>query len=851
MDRNALLTAARAEFLSGFKQASDQAIGLATVAVFRKADFSFSPTEQRTLLDAHRILQDRQPELRAHLQHAMEQLLNRSFQTTYSTFRPSFSKEYNSDTLSLVDASQFEGQLRVDEMTNRFRSVADQPLRDLNIRIALLFEQTTIKERENPFRPWLFTRCISSAVEALGVRADLAPIVSLQIGEHLEESIALIYNRVNGFLAEHGVAAQLQLTKVGRQTSVGPALAGGQAAAVGPGMPAPGEPGAAGGAPAYTGGPVFGPSRNPGLSQRGADLRMNDLMAHVRRLADADATVDAQLTDAAAPVSWSQHEAALAASVGAQPAGEAAAGSNSNSNVDSNAPSWMSVNGLAVTMRRFLAGESSLRIFGTTAPDGRIAPQMGSAVDRSVSYPLAQSLQSLMAQAAGPVAATDLAQPARNLILEQRATLVGAAGDVSEQMTIDVVAMLFEFILRDPQIPAEVRAQLGRLQFLVLKVALRESTLLTQQGHPARMLVNRIGAISAGLRQLDPSGARIGTEICRIVESLLAGDTDSSAPFLAMLDEFDSFIADEFRTSDDRMDQAVHVIEAAQSRALRLTYVSAQLDEAISGLSMDPKLREFLMASWVYVIERAERVTTPEASRFRQLVPELLWSIVPHADAADRRALLALLPSIVRTIREGLALIEWDAARQQPILDWLVDAHRSVLRATDQTSATPSLAMLQTHFAAFLDGAGGTNAALAAPAPGAAQEKQFLDEAIRDTGNAVLTLGDTSTEGDDAGTLVLNDAEIFESVEIARLRAGVTVRLKLGELASQARLTWIDAKKSTLVLAIEGQATPTLISMRMFCRMYAAGRLQFVETVPLFERAIDSIQKSAEAAESR
>ena len=60
----------------------------------------------------------------------------------------------------------------------------------------------------------------------------------------------------------------------------------------------------------------------------------------------------------------------------------------------------------------------------------------------------------------------------RNLILNKDA-LNELASNVDEQMTIDIVAMLFEFILRDTQVPAEIRAQLGRLQFLVLKVALR------------------------------------------------------------------------------------------------------------------------------------------------------------------------------------------------------------------------------------------------------------------------------------------------------------------------------------------------------------------------------------------
>ena len=524
-------------------------------------------------------------------------------------------------------------------------------------------------------------------------------------------------------------------------------------------------------------------------------------------------------------------------------------------------------------MRRFLAGESALRTFGTAEPDGRIEPRFGSSVDRSVSHQLTQSIQALM-ERRGNAGAPDPSKPIRNLILEERAVLVGATGDVSEQMTIDVVAMLFEFILRDNQIPAEVRAQLGRLQFLVLKIALRESTLLTQQGHPARTLVNRIGSISISVGQLDPSGTRINKEIVRIVEALLSGDTSSSSLFLTMLDEFDSFIANEFRVAEEHVERAVQVINHAQSRTLRFTHISAQLDEALFGLSIDTFLRDFLMTTWTYVIERAERSNDEEALRFRRLVPDLLWTIVPRAATNNRTELLGLLPTIVRTIRDGLILIEWDLQRQQPILDWLVEAHRSVLRGVPGAVQPPTREALRQHFARFLSGSDETTTTLATGASNALHQEIFLEQAIRDADasgavhaieeNTSLPSGDSAgvsgevDRTDDSAAAETTSAvtEMKETPEIPEpdaatlelLRTGVSVTLKLGDVPGKAQLTWIDQKKSTLVLSIEGQQAPVLISMRMFKRLFAAGRLSFLETAPLFERAVDSVQRSADMA---
>ena len=898
MDRNALLAATRAEFLQGFMQAADHAMAQAKIAVFRKADLSFAPPERRALLDLHRILQDRQPELRLHLQRNMEQLLNRSFQTAYSTFRPTFSKEFSGYSLSLLDTSQFEDQLRVDEITNKFRNAADQQLRDLNIRIALLFEQNTIKERENPFRPWLFTRCIASAVEALGIRAELLPVACVHIAEQLEESVAVIYNGINGFLADNGIAAQLQL-KIQRTAGAGPTSDGGRADNASVAAAIAVAPGA-GGIARFdsTGQPAamliaipFPPSQlHAEAAQAASTANLHEMMQRVRQYASAGTDGSSLTPFAAAP-------------------GQNMPVQGDGGSLAQVEDAGLTRNALGELMRRFLTGGSAIRNSDHFVSGIRSEPGPGSKVDRDVGAALAQSVQTFLEQPAN-IAVQDAAQPVRNLIFEQRATLVGAAGDTNEQMTIDVVAMLFEFILRDHQIPAEGRAQLGRLQFLVLKIALRESTLLTQQGHPARMLVNRIGSISIGLRQLDPRGARISTEICRIVESLLSSDSSSSTPFSTMLDEFDSFIANEFRSGNVQIERAVQVIEGAQRRAVRYTHLAAQLDEALFGLSIDAFLRDFMMNSWTYVIERAERTQDATAIRFRQLVPELLWSIVPRTAADNRTELLSLLPTIVRTIRDGLLLIEWDSGRQQTVLDWLVQAHRSVLRGVPEAIPAPTLQSMKQHFARFIAGAAEEIPVLTAETADVVQQQIFLDQAIREADGAVRQQDDAQTGTEPAqasvgiagqapaesprsettialpsglmglsdlpevrpgsglaghATLVIADADASHSAQsdfgdnaanaatddlvdadiLARLGTGVALMLKLGDVAGRAQLTWIDQKKSTLVLSIEGQPAPMLISMRMFRRMYAGGRLQFIETAPLFERAIASVQKSA------
>jgi hypothetical protein len=204
MDSNDLLASTRAEFFKGFMGALQKALPLSAEELFKKADRSYSSGEQKSFLNARTVLLDKWQgdQLWRELTRGMERLLNRSFQTTYSTFRPKSVLSFQADRLSLVDESTYDDELRIDNLTNLFRRESDELLRDLNIRIALLFEQDSIKERENPFRPYLFTRCILSAVESLNIDADEGILLGDQIAQCLAPEIANIYADVNAHLAK-------------------------------------------------------------------------------------------------------------------------------------------------------------------------------------------------------------------------------------------------------------------------------------------------------------------------------------------------------------------------------------------------------------------------------------------------------------------------------------------------------------------------------------------------------------------------------------------------------------------------------------------------------------------------
>ncbi|MES2073071.1 MAG: DUF1631 family protein [Pseudomonadota bacterium] len=866
MDSNELLATTRAEFLRTFVDAVNTSIPLGIETLFKKADQSQSSIEQGWMLTARSVLRVRQEQLVQQMRKEMEHLLHRSFQTTYNNFRPSVS--YQSDTLALIESSALEDELRINQITQGFRNEAEEQLRDLNIRIALLFDQDTINERENPFRPYLFSRCITSAVETLEQSEALTTILVTQLAEGLAGHVADIYNSVNSRLAKHGIAAQLQLkikkspTQPGIPANYGPGGVLADDAGSGQFEVMPGSRGNAGyGSGQYENGGRQYDIESRVLSSDTPRRRVEQLLDSVRVMAGgiSAAMPGRGQPQAAAPATGGAGNAAASGDAGAGMSGWLGSGQAIGDvlrKVFLGGASWQAKAAGYISNSAGSAGGAQFpnsQFLNSQFPNSQMSYDAGINVPsvQRVDTALASSVRNLQSTHT-PVTEQMLDQQGevRNLILERRSQLNSEARGVDEQMTIDIVAMLFEFILRDTQVPAEVRAQLGRLQFLVLKMALRDATLLSQKGHPVRLLINRIGSISLGLQQLDPSGTHVTEEIVRIVAALLDDESEDSLLFAKALDELDAFIAQELRARNTQVERTVQAVEQAQNRVLRFAHTTAQMGQALSDLTIDPYLQHFLQQDWVRAIEHADRVDAKRARRYRLLVPDLLWSIVPKLREDERSQLFALLPIILNTLREGLGLIGWDAGRQQELLNWLVDAHTSALRA-GQGATPPSLPAIHEHFSNFVDNPEAVPAAsVDADLP---ENRQFLDDAIKEMNIEVQWI-DRIFEHDqelaDAapgqGGTATEESAGGENSVLQRLKSGVSLEIKLGGKPSLGRLSWVDPKLSSLVLTLDGQTAPSMVSVNMFRRLIDHGRVRFLETEPLFERAVQSLLQSAD-----
>lgn len=265
----------------------------------------------------------------------------------------------------------------------------------------------------------------------------------------------------------------------------------------------------------------------------------------------------------------------------------------------------------------------------------------------------------------------------------------------AERMTVDVVSLLFEFILEDALIPQELRGHIASLQIPILKAALLQPDLLHDEMHPVRQLLNRIGSASID------ADKTLADEIGRTVGKVLENFDSDTEVFFRSLKKFETFFSSHLRSHDAQTESAIAAVEAAERSSILLTNTADALYEILLPINIDKRISDFIIHVWPQVLLRAALADEDKklpvdaaASLFRQyhaVLPELVWSMQEKVDPQERSALIRMLPDLVKRLRAALQLIQLPEEESKRVLDQLVELHTSILRGVPGNGTTTQI----------------------------------------------------------------------------------------------------------------------------------------------------------------
>ncbi len=420
-----------------------------------------------------------------------------------------------------------------------------------------------------------------------------------------------------------------------------------------------------------------------------------------------------------------------------------------------------------------------------------------------------------------------------------REHLISQSSRTVDKLTIEIVGMMFDHVLRDAQVPSEIKAIISRLQFPVLKAALLDAAFFASSSHPARRLIDRIAAAAIGWEPYGDENERFRAEVDRLVrEVMLKFDRDIGL-FENVLNEFETFLGDIAPRDSDPIARAKRALEEAEKREVLTINTTIQVRRAFEKVELEPYLRDFLLGPWVQVLVQAslrDDQTKGYSKSFREAIHEIVWSVQPKATAEERRRLVELIPVLTRIIRDGLALIRFPQREQDEFLQSLMSAHAYAVKPTDQATYIRN-SLQSSEIRAKIDGLQLTASYPLTAIPGG----------VKVPTGAVLRAA-AEHEVELSVPAALTDVGTIDKTEEARMdqdlshwTRGSWFELWNGEAFIRARLRWISPLR-TMFMFSSGPDNHTHVMSPDLIRSYLRrGYIRALESAPLTERAANAV----------
>jgi Protein of unknown function (DUF1631) len=296
----------------------------------------------------------------------------------------------------------------------------------------------------------------------------------------------------------------------------------------------------------------------------------------------------------------------------------------------------------------------------------------------------------------GPVASVTQTEAASApMMLEELAqrkqALKQAAASPVERATIEIVALLFQSILMEERIPATVRVWFARLQMPVLRVAVSEPDFFAAAEHPARRLIDRMGACVMGFdSHSSPLGETLEKEIKRIVQVVEAYPDTGRRVFQTVLNEFEKFLENYFSKDNETTRKGVSLAQQVEQRETLAIQYTIELRKMLSDVPVQEGVRDFLFQVWADVLA----MTAVKSGKFGEEIKEmkgaaadLIWSASAKVTRDERADVIRRLPPLLKLLRDGMQNAGVPVAKQDEHIQTLNDSLAAAFTA--KTAAIP------------------------------------------------------------------------------------------------------------------------------------------------------------------
>lgn len=247
-----------------------------------------------------------------------------------------------------------------------------------------------------------------------------------------------------------------------------------------------------------------------------------------------------------------------------------------------------------------------------------------------------------------------------------------------DDMTIEIVAMLFDYIFEDRDVPDAMKVLIGQLQIPVLKVALIDKSLFAKKSHPARRLVNELARSTIGWHVENCQEDELYNRIQEIVGRIQKEFEDNVDIFFQLHEEFKQYLADLNKKTEENVEESARLLKGREKLMLSKAAVQNEINRRINIDEINKLVRVFIMHQWknlLLVVHVTEGEQSRSWKRDLSTMDDLIWSVLPKKTREDKAILLNMLPDMLGRLRAGMAMLSLPDDIQEQFLTRLASYH--------------------------------------------------------------------------------------------------------------------------------------------------------------------------------
>ena len=427
----------------------------------------------------------------------------------------------------------------------------------------------------------------------------------------------------------------------------------------------------------------------------------------------------------------------------------------------------------------------------------------------------------------------------------------------ADTQVIDLVGMMFEYMLNDAEIPNVAKAELSRLHTPYLKVAIIDKTFFSDNAHPAHVLLN--GLARATTRWVFEDNLDRGIFPClrKIVTRISLDFNKNLDIFPEMLDILHAGLQDLENKATALEGRSRQAAQGREKLELARQSAAGKIEEAVSKHTVPDAIRKLLGDVWrdklMFIYLREPDADQSDSWKLAaQTIETILWCVEPRSTTEQRENLREQRSFIHNQIKQSLqTLSAYGASNTIEELALIREYTEAAINAAD-VSATAhcetedsSLVSQAGHQPAASEAVSEPDLSAALQTTDSQNDSYVATEVATNPATVVEHEGDQAGNHSEANDLTAETRAKMAELETVPFGTWFSLRTDVVHGAVHAKLSWYSGISGNYMFVDRMGIKVAVFKQRELANQLVSGRAEIIyeQEHPLIHRALEAIRR--------